>query len=124
MDEQPKGYDLEYLKKKWHALLDGPKKPIEECIILEPQSRALPFVVHCKKLYYDVYVGRPSDFGNPFEIDKDGTREEVIEKYRKWFFSQPKLMTKTKKELKGKILGCWCAPLACHADILSEYANG
>lgn len=25
-------------------------------------------------------------------------------------------------ELKGRALGCWCAPLACHADVLLEYA--
>ena len=41
-------------------------------------------VVHCKKEPYDIYIGRPSKWGNPFSIGKDGTREEVIEKYREW----------------------------------------
>lgn len=76
-------------------------------------------VVHCKKEKYDVYIGRPSKWGNPFEIGKDGTREEVIEKYRHWVSSQ-KLPF---EELKGKVLGCWCAPKACHGDILMELAN-
>jgi hypothetical protein len=80
-------------------------------------------VVHCKKSSYDVYIGRPSKWGNPFEIGKDGTREQVIAKYRKWIISQPNLM-KSLPELKGKILGCWCAPLLCHGDVLSELANG
>ena len=26
-------------------------------------------------------------------------------------------------ELKGKVLGCWCAPQACHGDTLAELAN-
>lgn len=41
-------------------------------------------IVHCKKLTYDIYIGRKcyglpqSKWGNPFVIGKDGTREEVI----------------------------------------------
>jgi hypothetical protein len=31
-----------------------------------------------------VYVGRPSRSGNPFVIGRDGTRDEVIAKYRAW----------------------------------------
>jgi hypothetical protein len=26
-------------------------------------------------------------------------------------------------ELKGRVLGCWCAPLACHGDVLAQLAN-
>jgi hypothetical protein len=29
-------------------------------------------VVHCKKEKYDIYIGRPSKWGNPFVISKDG----------------------------------------------------
>lgn len=76
-------------------------------------------VVHCKKEKYDVYIGRPSKWGNPFEIGKDGTRKEVIEKYRKYVLSNKKLMNSL-HELEGKILGCWCKPLACHGDVLLE----
>lgn len=80
-------------------------------------------VVHCKKSTYDVYVGRPSKWGNPFEIGKDGTREEVIGKYKEWLFDNDELLSCIQQELKGKTLGCWCAPSACHADILLELAN-
>jgi len=79
-------------------------------------------VVHCKRQPYDVYIGRPSRWGNPFEIGKDGTREEVIEKYRAWIVEQPELMAAL-PELRGKVLGCWCAPKSCHGDILVELAN-
>jgi hypothetical protein len=79
-------------------------------------------VVHCKRDKHDVYIGRPSKWGNPFGIGKDGTREEVIEKYRDWLMTQPELLAAL-PELKGKTLGCWCAPQACHGDVLAALAN-
>lgn len=71
---------------------------------------------------YDVYVGRPTKWGNPFVIGRDGSRELVIAKYRAWIQRQPALLAAL-PELKDKVLGCWCAPLACHADVLVELAN-
>lgn len=79
-------------------------------------------VVHCKHKQYDVYIGRPSIWGNPFVIGRDGNRTQVIEKYRTWLMRQPRLLMQL-KELKGKTLGCWCSPLACHGDVLAELAN-
>ncbi len=79
-------------------------------------------VVHCKKESYDVYIGRPGKWGNPFEINKDGTRKQVIIKYKNWILTQPKLLADL-HELKGKKLGCWCSPQACHGDVLLELAN-
>jgi hypothetical protein len=76
-------------------------------------------VVHCKKEKYDVYIGRPSKWGNPYTIGVDGTREEVLLKYKMWLDTHPLPY----RELRGKILGCWCAPLPCHGDILMELAN-
>ncbi len=80
------------------------------------------YVVHCKKEHYDVYIGRGSKWGNPFVIDKDGTREEVIMKYRAMLMTRPDLLAAL-PELRGKILGCWCAPKECHGDVLAELAN-
>ena len=75
--------------------------------------------VHCKKESYDIYIGRPSKWGNPFQVGKDRTRDEVIEKFRNWILTQPNLL-KDLHELKGKTLGCWCKPKRCHGDILVE----
>ena len=69
-----------------------------------------------------VYIGRPSKWGNPFTIGRDGTREEVIKQYEEYFLSNIPLQEQI-HELKGKDLVCWCAPLACHGDILLKYAN-
>jgi hypothetical protein len=80
------------------------------------------FVVHCKNDEYDVYIGRPSKWGNPFVIGKDGDRETVVRKYREWLMKKPELL-KELPELKGKTLGCWCHPQACHGDILALLAN-
>jgi len=75
--------------------------------------------------YSAVYVGRPTKWGNPFAIGKDGTREEVIVKYRKWLtYERPDLVEMAFRELRGKDLVCWCHPKACHADVLLELANG
>lgn len=79
-------------------------------------------VVHCKRDPHDVYIGRPSKWGNPFEIGKDGSREEVIWKYQNWIRTQPQLLADL-HELTGKVLGCWCSPQACHGDVLVKLAG-
>jgi hypothetical protein len=89
-----------------------------------------PRVVHCKRESYDVYIGRPEKWGNPFTHRRDGTtaqivvrsREEAIRRYEEWLYTQPDLMLAL-PELRGKVLGCWCAPLACHGDVLLRLAN-
>jgi len=72
--------------------------------------------------HYDVYVGRPSIWGNPFVIGRDGDRDIVIRKYLAYLLSKPELL-KRLPELKGKTLACWCAPLPCHADVLAEIVD-
>ena len=69
-----------------------------------------------------VYVGRPTQWGNPFRIGKDGNREQVIDRYRLWISTQPRLL-KQLEVLRGKDLVCWCAPEKCHADVLLALAN-
>ncbi len=71
---------------------------------------------------YDVYIGRGSKWGNPFIIGQHGDREQVIKKYEKWILSNPELLADL-HELKGKVLGCFCFPLACHGDILARLAD-
>ena len=80
-------------------------------------------VVHCKRERYDVYIGRPSVYGNPFQVGMDGTRAEVIERYRRWLMTKPELVARAKLELRGKTLGCWCAPKPCHGAVLAEIAD-
>jgi hypothetical protein len=79
-------------------------------------------VVHCKRDRYDVYIGRPSKWGNLFAIGKDGSREEVVQKYREWVVKLPELMASL-HEIRGKTIACWCTPLPCHGDVLAELAD-
>lgn len=79
-------------------------------------------VVNKYKECYDVYIGRGSKWGNPFVIGVDGTREEVVSKYKDWILQQPELLNDL-EELKGKTLGCFCKPKNCHGDILIELLN-
>lgn len=69
-----------------------------------------------------IYVGRPSKWGNPYAVGPHGSREEVIEKFKRYLASNT-ILTASLHELKGKDLVCWCAPESCHADILLELAN-
>jgi hypothetical protein len=93
----------------------------------------------------NVYVGRAgvvfidgrrfpetaSVFCNPFKIGKDGTRDEVIEKYRRFMkdkLDANSLLREKLVAMEGKNLGCWCAPEPCHGNVLLElikvYKNG
>jgi hypothetical protein len=79
-------------------------------------------VVHCKREPYDVYIGRGSKWGNPFVLGRDGDRTEVIGKYTKYLVNNKELMGSL-HELKGKTLGCWCSPKACHGNVLVAFCE-
>lgn len=64
-------------------------------------------------------VYKPFKWGNPYKVGKDGTRREVIEKYRQYIMTRKDLLDSL-HELEGKRLGCFCAPMACHGDVLVE----
>lgn len=70
-----------------------------------------------------VYVGRPTAYGNPFVIGRDGTRMDVVNAYRDMVERDVDMVRRIRMELAGKDLVCWCAPEACHADVLLEIAN-
>lgn len=77
-----------------------------------------------------IYIGRPGHLGNPFIIGKDGDRKTVINKYESWL--RGKLKDENwnhQREAFNSIiklyvrhweiwLDCWCAPEACHGDVL------
>jgi hypothetical protein len=68
-----------------------------------------------------VYIGRPGPWGNPFKIGEHGTREEVVEKFARWFATstdpRAEWMRNNLESLRDKHLRCWCAPLPCHGDV-------
>jgi hypothetical protein len=85
------------------------------------------------------YIGRPnaktnwkgSALGNPFVMGKDGTRQECCAKYRKWLWEKlnsyqpgavlsPELAELVQLCINKPNLVCWCAPQACHGDVLCK----
>lgn len=69
-----------------------------------------------------VYIGRGSKWGNPFVIGKDGDREEVITLYMEHLLNSRDLLEAI-PTLTDKFLVCYCAPEACHGDVLIDLAN-
>ena len=107
----------------------GPRAETVEEVTAQKESRTT--VVNRRRAMFDVYIGRPSKWGNPFS-HMDGTlakfkvssRQEAVDKYREWILSQPELVATARRELAGKVLGCWCKPASCHGDVLAAIANG
>ena len=70
-----------------------------------------------------MYCGRPTIFSNPYLIGRDGTRDEVCDKYIEYFnykIQNPEFR-KAVMLLRGKRLGCWCVPKRCHVQTILEY---
>lgn len=73
-----------------------------------------------------IYIGRGSKWGNPYHIGKDGTREEVIEKYKWYLIKQIKNGNVTIEELADMYdvdMVCFCKPLPCHGDVIQDFAK-
>jgi hypothetical protein len=67
-------------------------------------------------------IMRPSKWGNPFQIGRDGDRDEVCERFKSYLSNSPELCQQI-GELKGKVLVCCCHPKRCHGDALAQFAN-
>lgn len=109
---------------------------------LRPQGRRPPgaaaqtTVRHVRDGTYDphhpehVYIGRAnqayglpaSRWANPFPVLRERERRAAIARYRAYLLSSPALLAAL-PALRGKTLYCWCAPKACHGDVLAELAN-
>jgi len=79
-----------------------------------------------------VYVGRPTPLGNPFRLEREDQREEVVARYAAWLEEELRkgnpVVTRALKELyrtlqrQGSItLICFCAPRRCHAEVIGEH---
>jgi hypothetical protein len=74
------------------------------------------------------YVGRPSALGNPFVVGRDGSRQEVIGKYRRWLWARLQEPGSAQERELGRLVAqavagelellCWCHALPCHAEVV------
>ena len=70
----------------------------------------------------DVYIGRPSVWGNPFRLTAEAARGSTLAKYRVWLWKQiegGRITLSDLRGLDGKSLGCYCAPRPCHGNVLA-----
>ena len=78
-----------------------------------------------------VYVGRPTPLGNPFRLEREDQREEVVARYATWLEQElhrgNREVARTLEELYRKLkrqgvltLLCFCAPRRCHAEVIAE----
>lgn len=62
-----------------------------------------------------------SKWANPFNV-KDYGRDRCLELYEKYIRNNKNLWNDL-ESLRGKELGCWCHPEACHGDVLVKLIN-
>lgn len=109
----------EPISKEEQELLDKVKKGDTVVINMNTHFHVLKYA-KANGVYKQ--IDRYSEFGNPFFLDSDGDRDQVCEGYIEYFKHKRSLHAKV-KELKGKVLGCHCAPLRCHGDHLKNLAD-
>lgn len=86
------------------------------------------------KAKWDVYAGRQAcpcssrvcehdgGWGNPYPVARHG--EDTMVLYLDYLATHPEVVERARRELPGKVLGCWCAPRLCHAVVLARLADG
>jgi Domain of unknown function (DUF4326) len=88
-------------------------------------------VVNINKEQFDVYIGRAGRgeegyFGNPFRMGNGISREDAVKGFQEYFTERIEKDTEFKRRvlaLKGKRLGCFCKPKACHGDVIADWLN-
>jgi hypothetical protein len=131
-DDVPVADVLTAIRSRLQPATDDQIEPPAADVVEEPPAAGLPRVVNLRRdpLGDAVYVGRASPrrglagsaFANPYRVDVDGTRADVIQEYRCWLLGQPALLGRL-HELRDRRLACWCSPAACHADVLTELVD-
>ena len=108
--------------------------PIPTPSLPEPENRPECLVVHLKREPSDVRIDRGTPWGNPFELGSDGDRATVIRLHLDWLATgkapistvkgtwNPAWVREHLPDLRGKRLGCWCAPQRCHGETLTALA--
>lgn len=85
-----------------------------------PHARLIAWA-ETRDLY--IRIDRRTDWGNPFELPGDGDRAAVIAAYADHYLPHKPSLLHRLPELKGRALGCWCAPEPCHGDVLKAGAE-
>jgi len=87
-------------------------------------------VVHVKSGKHTVYIGRAgygkeaSIWANPIKLKgkSRAARMECLLAFTDYLDGRDDLIART-GELRGKVLGCYCAPLMCHGHVLARMSE-
>jgi hypothetical protein len=87
----------------------------------------------------DIYIARPSIFGNPWshmdskypDAIKTETRKEAVDNYIQYFLQQYKNNVEFKEVVDSLVelhkqkqdinLVCFCSPSLCHGDVIKQF---
>ena len=89
----------------------------------EPKLRAA--FEHAHVVGNTVLIDRRTKWGNSFRLEVDGSRGEVIARYRADLWRRIRageIALEELAELDGCWLACWCEPEPCHGDVLARAA--
>lgn len=89
----------------------------------DPDADFRSLVVHCRRAPFDVYIGPGSSWASPLIPGKNETPEEITAQFSSYLLRQSRLCAWL-PQLRSRVLGCWCAPQACHGWMLARLANG
>jgi hypothetical protein len=70
-----------------------------------------------------VFIARPGKWGNPFHVDEDGARDTCCDNFVAHYWPHKPSLHREVHTLRGKALGCRCAPERCHGDFLKRQAE-
>lgn len=87
--------------------------------------------IHRHRSPMNVFIGRPSVFGNPFTITETRIREECIALYEKYFnkriaakdelYDAVEKLVERVRNGEHLFLLCFCSPYLCHGDVIKKY---
>ncbi len=93
----------------------------------QPESEPVaPKVGHCKRAPQGSFVsiGRPGRFGNPFpladptdDLQRDRGIGQDAADFQARIAREPGFR-RAVEGLRGRDLGCWCAPRRCHGEVI------
>ena len=72
-----------------------------------------------------VRIDRRTAWGNPFVVGRDGTRDEVIARYRVELWRRIRsgeIALSDLAAIDGCVYACWCWPARCHGEVLARAA--
>ena len=98
---------------------------MDAVINLNREPRLREAFEHAHVVNNTVLIDRRTKWGNPWRVGQDGTREEVIGRYRVDLWRRIRageVSLEELAELDGCWLACWCEPLPCHGNVLARAA--